>query len=417
MQLKEMDALQKQIRSQLQDKLAECHINIIDLTAQNNKMHKTPKEDVAFVQMQQEVAAARAAVAASASGGEKEAALQGRLKEVEGLLAVEAAGRADADARAAAAAKASADADAKVVQLQRDVAAAREAVAVSQAAVAAVTDDFLLQERVAHSCSSSNPVSSSFEFDQSSGVCRVHDVGSSTVSGSFVDSLRNKFPFQIMSQGSEQHAVRTNFVGPLQTSNSHDFPATSTNISVSISKSASSVFGSLFDKLKSEAIMTADTQVVNLERDDKGFGLIMDLVHFDGMGVKLHDCRENSPAAICGLIQSGHRLVMIDDVDVTDLSAEQVLDLLQSKKIAKFCLKTQTAAQSHHDSKAASATKISSNEHCIEANTTSTASVSKAATIFGKFKSASSFFSSNPANSPATLPADSESIDRKKIVR
>jgi hypothetical protein len=63
--------------------------------------------DARVVQLQREVAAAGEALAASqaavaaASSGEKEAALQGRLKEVEGLLAVEAAGKADADSREA----------------------------------------------------------------------------------------------------------------------------------------------------------------------------------------------------------------------------------------------------------------------------------------------------------------------------
>ena len=86
------------------------------------------------MQLQREVAAAgealavsqAAVVAAAASGGEKEAALQGRLKEVEGVLAVEAAGKADAEARAAAASLGKADADARILQLQEEVAAAGE---------------------------------------------------------------------------------------------------------------------------------------------------------------------------------------------------------------------------------------------------------------------------------------------------
>jgi hypothetical protein len=50
------------------------------------------------------------------------------LKEVEGVLAVEAAGKADAAARAAAAALGKADADARILQLQQEVAAAGEVV-------------------------------------------------------------------------------------------------------------------------------------------------------------------------------------------------------------------------------------------------------------------------------------------------
>jgi hypothetical protein len=50
------------------------------------------------------------------------------LEEVEGVLAVEAAGKADAEARAAAAALGKADADARILQLQQEVAAAGEVV-------------------------------------------------------------------------------------------------------------------------------------------------------------------------------------------------------------------------------------------------------------------------------------------------
>ena len=79
------------------------------------------------------LAASKAAAAvASASSVEKEATQQGRLKEVVGQPAEEAAGSADA-------AKAKQDADAKIMQLRREVVAAGEALAASQAAAAAAS--------------------------------------------------------------------------------------------------------------------------------------------------------------------------------------------------------------------------------------------------------------------------------------
>jgi hypothetical protein len=117
------------------------------------------------------------------------------------------------------------------------------------------------------------------------------------------------------------------------------------------------------------------------------------------------------------MIESGYRLVFVDDVDVTGLSAEQVLQVLQTKQTVKLCLKTQTA-QAFHDSKVSFMTKASSSEPCAEACLPTSPTISKVASIFGKFKSASSLFSSNLATSPvhASVAADPDCIDRKKLV-
>ncbi len=120
-----------------------------------------------------------AVVAAAASGGEKEAALQGWLKKVEGLLAVEAAGRADAPC-----------------------------------------------------------------FFCSADSQDVHEKEIGSPSSSLFSST----------------------------------PAF-------VSKTPSSLFGLILDRLKTDPFVFADTQAVHLERDERGLGLIMDLGHFDGLGV------------------------------------------------------------------------------------------------------------------------------------
>jgi hypothetical protein len=153
-----------------------------------------------------------------------------------------------------------------------------------------------------------------------------------------------------------------------------------------------------------------------LERDEKGFGLVMDQVHFDSMGVKLHESRENSPAAISGMVVPGHRLVLVDDLDVTDLNAEQVLELLKTKVSTKLCLKTQAAAKAYFESKASASPKPS--HLSTDVHVASSPAVSKAASMFGKLKSASSFFTSNPTTSSAPpLPvSDPDSVARKALV-
>jgi len=305
-------------------------------------------------QLQRELAAAGVAMTASR-------ALQGRLKEVEGLLAAAASGKADAEAKAAsaasalaqaeaelaarseAAARADAEADAQIAQLQRELAAARESLADMQVAA----------------------------------------VAASASSGEREAAL----------QGQLQEAI----------------PAT-------ISKTASSVFGAILSKLKSDSILSAETQVVHLERDERGFGLLLDLVHFDGMGVKAAATREGSPAAISGMIEAGHRLVMIDDADVTDLNAEQVLEVLKQKTTVKLCLKTPAAAQAYFESKSASAKPAPASPPSSELQEPPPPAVSKAASVmFGKLKSASSFFSSSFPASPASA-AIPVSVDFKMLV-
>jgi hypothetical protein len=147
--------------------------------------------------------------------------------------------------------------------------------------------------------------------------------------------------------------------------------------------------------------------------------VVMDLLHFDSLGVKLQKCRDNSPAAISGMVAPDHRLVMIDDADVTNMNAEQVFEILKSKTNVKLCLKTQTAAQAYFDSKTPASPKlISSNELSTEVQTSTPPAISKAASMFGKIKSVSSFFSSNAQMLPAsTSPsADPASIGRKSLV-
>ena len=55
-------------------------------------------------------------------------------------------------------------------------------------------------------------------------------------------------------------------------------------------------------------------------------------------------CRENRPAAISGMVEPGRRLIIVDDMDVKHLNAEQVLEILKPKQHVKLCLKTESAA-------------------------------------------------------------------------
>jgi hypothetical protein len=148
---------------------------------------------------------------------------------------------------------------------------------------------------------------------------------------------------------------------------------------------------------------------------------MMDVSHFDGMGVKILDCRQNSPAAVSGMVQPGYRVAMIDDVDVTHLSADQLLEILKLKTTVKLCLKSQSASQSYFDSKSATSSKPSiSSEDVAEVQSPLQPTVSKAAGVFlGKLKSASQFFSSTSTNSqvPILPSSESESITRKTNVR
>jgi hypothetical protein len=262
-----------------------------------------------------------------------------------------------------------AEAEARILQLQREVAAAGEALASSEAAAFSAASSgekevFLSSQ---HATSSPLSVSDSFSADNPSSRSVMF---AAQESGYF-------------------------------------------------SKTSSNVFTSLLSKIKSDSSFTADTQIVHLERDDKGFGLIMDQNHFDNMGIKLHESRENSPAAISGMVESGHRLVMVDDLDVTDLNAEQVLELLKTKTSTKLCLKTQAAAKAYFDSKGSASHKSSSaSQLSTDVHASSSPAVSKAASMFVKLKSASSFFTSNiPTTSATSLPAtDPESNARKALV-